>query len=148
MKTAELEKNTDYQFLEAYYDSNYGEVAIFGNVKGLSNLQDIIDGLIKNGFEGSHFHLDNNSGLDGNVNLIIGRSMESLAHPVPKSQSKPNWELPKDIPDKVISLVNEGKPQEAIKIFKKAKNVGLIEAKDVVSCLYRVRQAGIVLSRE
>ena len=148
MNATYVENNTEASFLEAYYDSGNGEVAIFGNPNGLSYLRGLIDDLIKNGIEGSHYHLEHFSGLDGNVNLILGRKMKSAERSDPKPPSKPSSEFLKDIPDEVISLINEDKFLEAIKIFKKNKNVSLAEAKEMVSGFTRVRQAGLVLTRE
>ena len=61
-------------YLEAIYDADYGTVAVFGNVLGLSHLRELIDDLVANGGEGSHYHLEDYSGLDGNVALILGKS--------------------------------------------------------------------------
>lgn len=148
MNTEYVEKNSEGQFLEAHYDSSDNVVAIFGNAKGLDYLQSLIDDLIRKGVDGSHYHLENFSGLDGSVDLILGRRMKRITDLDRKPSNEPNWELPKDIPDEVISLVNEGKPLEAMRIFIKAKNVNLAEARYVVECLYNVRQAGIVLTLE
>ena len=148
MKIEYVEDNSERQYLEAHYDSSDNVVMIFGNVKGLGYLQSLIDSLIKNGTDGSHCHLESFSGLDGNVDLILGRRTNHIIDLDQKPSRKPSGPLPKDIPDEIISLINEGKPLEAIKIYRRVKGVHLIEAQYVVDSLYKVRQAGVILTRE
>ncbi|CAG0933122.1 hypothetical protein TFLX_02923 [Thermoflexales bacterium] len=145
------ETHEDSFFIEAVHNAEDGTVAIFGNAQGLSYLRDLIDGLVQNGIEHDHYYLERHSGLDGNVALILGRASK----PTPLTEKSASGtgeqidqdgELPQDIPAEVIVLVNEGKPLEAIRAFIKARKISLDEARKIVSVLYSVQRAGLILT--
>jgi len=137
-------------FLYAQQRVNTQEVEIWGSKRGLLHLCKIIEDLLIKGQDGSHYHLEEYSGLDGNVKLIIGQAnSQSLQDKlVDKSQLAENvqsTELPIDIPEEVIAFINSGKPLEAMKVYLQISGFSLLTVKKVVDELSRVHRAGLQL---